>query len=113
MSVILIATQVTGECPKGYIKAIQEGFALWLMILAGGAISLHPIDGIGSEVALMGYLVADRFLWASDFIQTVAEPTAYASEVWRAVQREGLHPERTAAEHLPLTLWSKIEELQK
>ena len=83
------------------------------MILAGGAISLHPIDGIGSEVALMGYLVVDRFLWASDFIQTVAEPTAYASEVWRAVQREGLHPERTAAEHLPLTLWSKIEELQK
>jgi hypothetical protein len=80
---------------------------------AGGAISLHPIDGIGSEVALMGYLVADRFLWASDFIQTVTEPTAYASEVWRAVQREGLHPERTAAEHLPLTPWSKIEELQK
>jgi len=80
---------------------------------AGGAISLHPIDGIGSEVALMGYLMADRFLWASDFIQTVAEPAAYASEVWRAVQREGLHPERTAAEHLPLTPWSKIEELQK
>jgi len=71
-------------------------------------------DRTGSmERALMGYLVADRFLWASDFIQTVAEPTAYASEVWRAVQREGLHPERTAAEHLPLTLWSKIEELQK
>jgi hypothetical protein len=80
---------------------------------AGGAISLHPIDGIGSEVALMGYLAADRFLWASDFIQTVTEPSAYASEVWRAVQREGLHPERTAAEHLPLTPWSRIEELQK
>ena len=80
---------------------------------AGGAISLYPIDGIGSEVALMGYVLADRFLWASDFIQTVAEPTAYASEVWRAVQREGLHPERTAAEHLPLTPWSKIEELQE
>lgn len=80
---------------------------------AGGAITLHPIDGIGSEVALMGYLAADRFLWASDFIQTVAEPTAYASEVWRAVQRDGLRPERTAAEHLPLTPWSKIGELQK
>jgi hypothetical protein len=81
--------------------------------LAGGAISLHPIDGIGSEVALMGYVVADRFLWAADFIQTVAEPTSYTSEVWRATQRDGLHPERTAAEHLPLTPWSKIEELQK
>ena len=35
------------------------------------------------------------------------------SEVWKAVQRDGLHPERTAAEHLNLTPWSKIEELQK
>jgi hypothetical protein len=81
--------------------------------LAGGAISLHPIDGIGSEVALIGYLVSDRFLWASDYIQTVSQPTSYASEVWRAVKRDGLTPERTAAEHLPLTPWSKIEELQR
>jgi hypothetical protein len=81
--------------------------------LAGGAIGLHPIDGIGSEVALMAYLAPDRLLWASDYIQTVDEPSAYASEVWRAVKRDGLHPERTAAEHLPLTPWAKIEELQK
>jgi len=80
---------------------------------AGGAISLHPIDGIGSEVALMAYLVPDRFLWASDYIQTLSRPTSYASEVWRAVQRDALKPERTAAEHLPLTPWEKIEELQK
>jgi hypothetical protein len=82
-------------------------------ILADGEISLHPIDGIGSEVSLMAYLKADRVLWASDYIQTVDEPSAYASEVWRAVRRDGLHPERTAAEHLPLTPWTKIEELQK
>ena len=81
--------------------------------LSGGAISLHPIDGIGSEVALMAYLPGDRFLWASDYIQTVAEPTAYALEVWRAAAREGLSPERTAAEHLPLTPWSRIDELRK
>jgi hypothetical protein len=81
--------------------------------LAGGAISLHPIDGIGSEVALMVFLAPDGFLWASDYIQTVAGPSGYASEVWRAVQRDGLHPERTAAEHLPLTPWAKIEALQK
>ncbi len=61
----------------------------------------------------MGYLVADHFLWASDYIQTVSEPTLYTSEIRRAVQRVGLQPERTAAEHLPLTPWSKIEELQK
>jgi hypothetical protein len=81
--------------------------------MAGGAISLHPIDGIGSEVALMGYVPADRFLWASDYIQTVDEPSLYGLEVWRAAQRDGLHPERTAAEHLPLTPWAKIDELQK
>src|SRR5215472_2270934 len=81
--------------------------------LAGGALTLHPIDGIGSEGALMAFMPSDRFLWASDFIQTVAEPSQYASEVWKAVQRDGLRPERTAAEHLNLTPWSKIEELQK
>jgi hypothetical protein len=74
-------------------------------------IGLHPIDGIGSEVALLAYLETDRFLWASDFIQTVTEPTSYGWEVWRAVQRDRLQPERTAAEHLALTPWSKIEEL--
>jgi hypothetical protein len=81
--------------------------------LAEGAITLHPIDGIGSEVALMAYLVRDRVLWASDFIQTVEQPTSYTSEVWQAAQRDGLLPERTVAEHLPITPWAKIEELQK
>jgi flavorubredoxin len=79
--------------------------------LAGGTITLHPIDGIGSEGALMAYVAADRFLWASDYIQTVAEPTAYAAEVLAAVRRDGLTPERTAAQHLPLTPWTQIEEL--
>lgn len=81
--------------------------------MAGGAITLHPIDGISSEVALMGYLASDRFLWASDYIQTVAKPNTYATEVWNATQRDGLRPVRTAAQHLPLTPWARIEELQK
>jgi hypothetical protein len=81
--------------------------------LAGEAISLHAIDGIGSEVALMAYLSGDQFLWASDYIQTLDEPTSYASEVWRAVNRDGLKPVKVAAEHLPLTPWTKIEELQR
>lgn len=36
--------------------------------LAGGGIGVHPIDGIGSEVALIGYVFADHLLWASDYI---------------------------------------------
>lgn len=79
---------------------------------AEGAISLHPIDGIASEVALIAYVAADRFLWASDYIQSIAEPSVYASEVWRAVRRDGLRPERAAAQHLPLTEWAVIEALQ-
>lgn len=79
--------------------------------LAGGAVSLHPIDGVGGETAVMAYLAADRFLWASDFIQTVATPSLYADDVLAAVRRDGLHPERTAAEHLPLTPWSRVEAL--
>jgi hypothetical protein len=80
--------------------------------LAGGALTLHPIDGIASEVALMAFLREEYFLWASDYIQDVSEPTQYASEIWAAVHRDALLPERVAAEHLPLTSWVKIEELQ-
>jgi hypothetical protein len=75
--------------------------------LADGALTLHPIDGIGSEGALMAFIPSDRFLWASGFIQAVDEPSQYASEVWKAVRCDALRPERTAAEHLNLTPWSK------
>jgi hypothetical protein len=81
--------------------------------LAGGAVTLHPIDGIGSEVAAMAFVAADHFLWASDYIQNVGEPTAYASEVVAAVRRDRLRPERVAAQHLPLTAWSRVEALER
>ena len=60
----------------------------------------------------MAFIPSDHFLWASDFIQTVDEPSENTSEVLKAVQREGLHPERTAAERVSVTPWSKIEEVQ-
>ncbi len=77
-----------------------------------GAIRLFPIDGIGSEVALSAWIAQDRFLWASDYIQTLARPTAYASEVIAAVAREGLNPDKVAAEHLRLVEWSKVVNAQ-
>lgn len=73
-----------------------------------GMVMLLPIDGIGSEVALMGYLPADGFLWASDYIQTLEMPSLYAKEVWNAVQRNHLHVERIAAEHLPIAAWEMV-----
>ena len=81
--------------------------------LAGGAIQLFPIDGIASEGALIAFCRDDRFLWAGDYIQTNKFPTAYATEVWEAVQREGISPLRVAAQHLPVTPWSVIESLQR
>ena len=80
--------------------------------LADGRVQLFPIDGIGSEGAIVAYLPEADFLWASDFIQRADEPTAYATEVWQAVQRVGVAPKQTAAQHLPLTPWETIESLQ-
>ena len=76
--------------------------------LAGGAIVLHPIDGLGSEGALMAYFPGDRFLWAGDYVQTVSGPSSYADEVAAAVRRVGATPERVAAMHLPPTAWGKV-----
>lgn len=81
------------------------------LILAGGKIRIYPIDGIGSEVALMAYIPEDRFLWAGDYIQRTDQPAAYTTEVWNATQRVGIKPERTAAQHLRLTPWKTIESL--
>ena len=79
--------------------------------LAGGDITLHAIDGITSEVALIAWLPADRFLWASDYIQGVGAPSEYLSEVRAAVRRAGVTPAKVAAQHLPLTPWSTVEGL--
>lgn len=85
----------------------------WILVdsaatLAGGAIQLRPIDGVASEGALMVMLPAAGFLWASDYIQSVTVPSLYAREVMAAVERARFKPNLTAAEHLPLTLWTKV-----
>lgn len=79
--------------------------------LAGGAIELHRIAGIGSETALMAYIPSQRFLWASDYIQNIQRPTAYTREVWTRVNALKLAPERTAAQHIQLTPWTTIDKL--
>lgn len=80
--------------------------------LAGGKLQLIPIDGLGSEGAIMAYLPEDYFLWAGDFVQRVDAPSSYTSEVWQAAQRAKVQPRHTAAQHLPLTPWETIEGLQ-
>ena len=79
--------------------------------LADGKIEIYPIDGIASEGALMVYLPDDHFLWASDYIQDVRQPSFYANDVANAVHRAGIQPERFAAEHVPLTPWAVVNAL--
>ena len=79
--------------------------------LAGGAIKLRPIDGIGSEGALMAFIPGDSFLYAGDYIQPGGPDgfsATYAREVAAAVRRAGFVPERFAAMHTPLTDWKML-----
>lgn len=77
--------------------------------LAGGRIRVGAIDGVGSEGALYAWFPAQRFLWASDYLQDVSQPSQYAIEVLAAMRRDGFAPERVAAQHLPVTPWSTVE----
>lgn len=83
------------------------------MSLAGGDLKLYPIDGASSEVALMGWLPAQRFLWPGDYIQNTREPTGYAREVLAATRRVGIVPTRFAAQHVRMTNWSVIDSLHR
>lgn len=81
------------------------------LTLAGGEIALYPIDGAASEVALLGFVRPDRFLWASDFVQNVNSPTQYLDEVAAAVTRAQIKPIMVAAEHAPLIAWERVAPL--
>jgi hypothetical protein len=76
--------------------------------LAGGAVTLYPIDGLGSEGALMAWVPGDGFLYAGDYVQRVDAPTTYAAEVIAAVRRVGIAPARVAAMHVALTPWDTV-----
>jgi hypothetical protein len=79
--------------------------------LAGGAVQIHAIDGVGSEGGLMVYLPDERFLYAGDYIQAGGPDSftaTYAREVAAAVRRAGVSPERFAAMHIGLTAWNTL-----
>jgi len=81
------------------------------LALAGGAIQLRPIDGAGSEGAIIAFFPSERFLYAGDYIQGGGPDSfsaTYAREVAAAVRRAAFTPERFAAMHLPLSDWSSL-----
>jgi len=51
------------------------------------------------------------FLWAGDWIQMTDRPSMYAAEVVRAVEREGFAPTRVGAEHIPITDWRTVADM--
>ena len=82
--------------------------------LAGGAVRIRAIDGVGSEGAIMAYMPSDRFLYAGDYIQPGGPDSfsaVYAREVRAAVQRAGFTPERFIAMHMKLGQWLDIERI--
>jgi len=81
--------------------------------LAGGQVTLFAIDGVASEGALAAFLAPDRFLWASDYVQTLAAPTQYLDETSAAVDRMRLSPVRFAAEHLKLSAWEDAKRVRQ
>jgi hypothetical protein len=74
---------------------------------------VNAIDGIGSEGALYPWIPTHGFLWAGDYIQEVTRPSQYAIEVRAAMRRDGIVPQRIAAQHLPLTPWTTVEQANR
>lgn len=100
-----VSPDLLARTPRARLKFVAVRDSLRL---GDGALTLHPIDGLGSEGALMAYFPGERFLYAGDYVQTVREPSAYAEEVAAAVKRVGAAPDRIAAMHLALTPWPAV-----
>jgi glyoxylase-like metal-dependent hydrolase (beta-lactamase superfamily II) len=90
-------------------RPIRDGAAF-----AGGAVRIAPIDGAGSEGALMVYLPGEQFLYTGDFVQPGGPDSfsrVYAEEVAAAAARAGFAPTRYAGMHVPLAEWAQLPRL--
>ncbi len=81
--------------------------------LAGGALRLYAIRGIGSEGSFLAYLGDDQFLWASDRVQDVETPSLYTTELLRAAADAGLSPRLTSGPHFGVVEWSRLDRLRE
>jgi len=79
---------------------------------AGGRLRIIPIEGIATEGALMVYLPAERFLYASDYVQSGSPASfvvVYARAVASTARELGILPVSFAAMHVPLTPWTDLK----
>lgn len=76
--------------------------------LAGGAIRVVPLQGVGSEGGLGAWIPGEKFWWAGDYVQRLDQPTLYGREMIGTVRAAGVEPERFGAQHVGLADWSRL-----
>ena len=80
---------------------------------AGGALRVFAVDGVASEGVLAVFAGDARFLWASDRVQDVSNPSLYVTELWNAARRNGVAPTSTSGPHLRAIPWATIDSLAR
>jgi len=76
--------------------------------LAGGALTVVPLQGVGSEGGLGVWIPGEKFWWAGDYVQQPDKPTLYGREMIGTVRSIGATPERFGAQHVGLADWAKL-----
>jgi hypothetical protein len=76
--------------------------------LAGGAIRIVPLQGVGSEGGLGVWIPGEKFWWAGDYVQRLDQPTLYGREMIGTVRSAGAAPERFGAQHVGLAEWARL-----
>ena len=79
--------------------------------VAAGRLQISHMGGLSTEGALMVYDTRTRFLWAGDWIQFTDRRSQYAGEVVAAAAREGIEPLRVGAQHIDVTDWAVVRDL--
>jgi len=76
--------------------------------LAGGAIRIVPLQGVGSEGGLGVWIPGERFWWAGDYVQQLDQPSLYGREMIGTVRSAGVVPDRFGAQHVGLAEWARL-----
>jgi len=76
--------------------------------LAGGALKVVPLQGVGSEGGLGVWIPGEKFWWAGDYVQRLDQPTLYGREMIGTVRSAGATPERFGAQHVGLADWARL-----
>jgi hypothetical protein len=77
------------------------------LVLAGGDLVVHALQGSSTEGALGVWIPGVRFFWAGDYIQPDAT-SPYVRDVVTTIRALHLEPRTVGAQHMKLTAWSAL-----